>query len=129
AVFERGDFDPFEIGNRGAVAGVHFDVADANLAAGGHEIEVPVGRRLVSHGVAGLDRGAGHARFGADRQSVVALDTRSERDELAVARFLGERPRAPGGFAAAAVGDDPDLEDPGRLVLEVVFGVLDAGAG
>src|SRR5690606_22769282 len=118
-----------EIGNRGAVTGVHLDIADADLAARGHEVEVPVGRRLVSHGVAGLDGRAEHARFGADRQGVVALDTRSERDELAVTGFLWERPRAPGRLAAAPLGDDPDLEDPGGLVLEVVFGMLDAGAG
>src|SRR5690606_16203531 len=111
AVFERGDFDPVEPGDRGAVAGVHLDIADADLAGGGHEVEVPVGGGLVSHAVAGLDRRAEHARLGADRQSVIALDARGERDELAVTSVLRKRPRAPGGLAAAPVGDDPDLED------------------
>src|SRR5690606_19949279 len=129
AVFERGDLDPVETGDRGAVAGVHFDLADADLPARRYEVEVAVGRDVVSHGLARLHRRAENARLGADRQRVVAFDARGERDELAGAILLREGPRAPGRLAAAPLGDDPDLEDPGGLVLEVVFGMLDAGAG
>ena len=40
-----------------------------------------------------------------------------------------EASRAPAGRHAAAVRHDPDLEQPGRHLLQVVFGVHDAGAG
>src|SRR5690606_28442052 len=113
----------------GAVAGVDLDIADADLAAGGHEVEVTVGGRLVCHTIAGLDRCAEHARLGAERESGVAPDARGKRDEPAATGCLRERPRAPRRFAAATVGDDPDLEDQRGLVFEVVFGVLDAGSG
>src|SRR5690606_20746138 len=87
------------------------------------------GAGVVGHRFAGLDRRAEHARLGADRQRIIALETGSERHEASVAVAPGERPGAPRRLAAASVGDDPDLEQRGGFVLEIVLGVLDARPG
>src|SRR5690606_8576103 len=50
-------------------------------------------------------------------------------DEGAGTVLPGEGSGAPGWRQAPLVGHDPDLEDAGRLVLQVVFTVEDAGPG
>src|SRR5690606_7058230 len=79
--------------------------------------------------LARLERGAEHARIGADRQRVpVAGDAAGQGHELPGPPLLRERPGAPGRRLALAVGEDPDLEDPRHPRLQVVLGVADAGA-
>ena len=50
-------------------------------------------------------------------------------DETTVALGLRERFGAPARLVAAAVRDDPDLEDPGGLGFQVVLRMDDAGTG
>src|SRR5206468_3529632 len=42
---------------------------------------------------------------------------------------LGKRPRAPTGLATALARHDPDLEQAGGFVFQIIFGVRDPAAG
>ena len=52
-----------------------------------------------------------------------------QRDEPAGLISTCERLGAPAGPSALLVGDDPDLEDAGGAILEIVFAVPDAAPG
>lgn len=79
-------------------------------------------------GLAGVCEVAGP--IGADVQRfAVLLVAAGESDETTVALGLRERFGAPARLVAAAVRDDPDLEDPGGLGFQVVFRMDDAGTG
>ena len=92
---------------------------------------MPVSRAgRVGHALARLDRRSQHPGIGTDGQSpfarvVIVRHAARQRDEGTRARLLGELARAPAGLAAAGIGDDPDLEQRGGLVLEVELRVRD----
>ena len=88
------------------------------------------GTDRVIRALAGLQRRAEKPCIGADRQDIgIALDSAGERHEAPGAFAFRERLGAPGRRHATRVGNDPDLEQPRRLVLEVELGVLDARPG
>ena len=73
---------------------------------------------------------AHHPRRRLDAQRVgVALEPARQGDEPGRAIGLGEFRRAPIGPRAGPVGLHPDLEEGRLLVLQIIFGMLDAGAG
>src|SRR5690606_7013843 len=129
-ILDRGDAEAVLAADRGAVARLQGHAVHLHPAAVGDQVAVAArpGERVL-RAFAGLERGAEHARIRADRQRVVvALDAAGQGHEPARAPVLRERPRAPRRRLALAVGEDPDLEDPGHARLEVVLGVADAGA-
>src|SRR5690554_2616517 len=75
--------------------------------------------------------GGGQACIRPDRQCLcrIILKSAGQGDEGAGTVPPGEGSAAPGRRQASLVGHDPDLEDAGRLVLQVVFTVEDAGPG
>jgi hypothetical protein len=79
------------------------------------------------HGLPGLQRRAQHPGVGADRQGVaVFAEAAGQGDEAAGSVSLGKGLGAPGRITAGLVGQDPDLEDPRGLVLEIIFRVPDS---
>src|SRR5690606_34254980 len=80
--------------------------------------------------LSGSQGGSSQAGVGADAQGfLIAGMTAGQYDELTGAFTLGKRLAAPRGGFAPLIGDNPDLEDPCRDVLQVVLGVGDAAAG
>ena len=62
----------------------------------------------------------------ADRQGVGCSGVAGgEHDELAGAFAPRERPRSPAGFFAGSGRQDPDLENLGRIGLQIIFGMGD----
>jgi hypothetical protein len=85
--------------------------------------------KRIFDGLAGLQRGAQHAGAGADRQCViVVVEAARERHEAPGTVGLGEGLRPPSGRPALRARGDPDLENPRRLLFQIVFGVPDTSA-
>src|SRR5262249_52340923 len=103
---------------------------DLDRAGGRHQIAVTPFAERVFDGLADLQRGAEHARAGTDRQRVVVVvEPARERHDAPGTIGVGERLRPPRRRAPLGARDDPDLENPGRLPFQVVFGVPDTGTG
>src|SRR5205085_7581991 len=99
-------------------------------AAGRDQIAAPARGEPVFRGLASLQRRAQYPRHGADRQRLaVLLEAAGQGHETARAVLLREWLGAPAGLVAMPGRLDPDLEDLGRLRLQIVFGMADAGAG
>ena len=79
--------------------------------------------------LAGLDRRAKDPCVGIDGERAIVGIAAGEQLEAPFARFLGERHRPPARAAPRPVGLDPDLEQGRLLVLQIIFGVGDAGPG
>src|SRR6478735_9312490 len=95
--------------DRRAVARRQFDAPHLDLADGRDQVEVATGGERPFGFVARLEGRSGHARLGPDRQGVVvAREAAGQRHELAGAVALREGLGAPGGFAAAGAGLNPD---------------------
>ncbi len=91
---------------------------------------MPIGSERIIHRLSGLDRRAENAGVGPDRQCLAVLvEARGEHDELAGAIALGEGAGTPARRAAALVGLDPDLEDAGIGILQIIFGMGHPAAG
>ena len=105
------------------------NAVDLDAADRGHEIAVAFGTELVFGGVAGFERGAEHARLGADGKRVaVAGKAAGERYEMPRPVRSWEGLGAPGRLAASLVRLDPDLEQRGRHRLAIIFRMTDARA-
>ena len=118
------------VADRDAVAGVDANAVDLDAAGRRHQIEVARFAGRVLRALAGFQRGGKHPRVGTDRQCVLVIGkSAGDGDEIAGAVRFRERFRAPGRLAALRLRFDPDLEDLGRLRLQIVFGVTDTGAG
>ena len=112
----------------GAVARIDPHAVDLDRTGGRDEIAVTLLAKRVVDGLAGLQRGAEHARLGADWQRVgVLIEAARERHEAPRAVALRKGLRTPGRRTAPLRRHDPDLENSRRPVLEIVFGVADAG--
>ena len=130
AVGFGGDFDRRDLGDGGAGTDRDRGAVDHDPAARRHHIGAPAAVEHMAHRVARRQGGANERRVLMDWQGVgVAGAARGQDHQLPGAGTLGERPRRPGRGQALPVVLDPDLEDPGLLVLEVVLGMDDAGAG
>ncbi len=127
-IFDCRDLDEGGICDGRAIAclnscAVHFD-----RAGGRNQIAVAFHAQRIVDRLAGLQRRTQHPRVGADRQRVLVLfEAAGQRDKAPRAVAPGERLRAPRRRTATLRRYDPDLEDPGRPRLEIVFGVPDAG--
>src|SRR5580704_5934025 len=136
--FDEDDFGFFDADNLDAglaadcraVARVNARAVHFDCSGRWHQIGVADGIERKLQMLARLDGGAEHARLGTDRQCVVVIGKAArQRDETPGAFGLREWLRAPGWRSAGLAGLDPDLEQARRLVLEIVFGMANAGAG
>src|SRR6516162_1349410 len=118
------------IADGGTVTDVEGHAVDLDRALGRHQIAVASFAQRVFGGLARLQRRAENPRIGADRQSVTVTRVAArQRDKTAGAVAFGERLGAPARGLAAARRQDPDLEDPRRLGLQIVLRVTDTGSG
>src|SRR5690606_37343885 len=102
---------------------------DLDPASGGDEIEVAARRAFIGHAVPGLHRSAQQAGVGPDAKRFgVILITAGQNRQPAGTVAPGERLRPPAWGTAPRPRNDPDLEERGRFVLQIIFGVADAGA-
>jgi hypothetical protein len=116
--------------DRHAVSCIDAQAVDLDGARRRHQVAIAGLAELIFGGFAGLQRRRHHAGVGADRQCLgVRLEAAGDGDETAGAIRLRKRLRTPARLAAGLGGLDPDLEDPRRAGLEIVFGVAHAGAG
>src|SRR5262249_9611028 len=80
--------------------------------------------------LAGLERRTQNPGIRTDRErAFVIIEAARKRNEAPRTVTLREGLRAPRRRTAALRRHDPDLEDPRRCRLEIVFGVADAGSG
>ena len=116
-----GPEDRFRIRNGDTVArinplAVHFDRAGCEYG-----IDVTAGRRLVGEFLTRLQRRTENARVSLDAER--AIVTLAGCEDGPIARTVGFRKllRAPARRLAVPVRFDPDLEDRGRFILEIVL--------
>src|SRR6516225_3183863 len=129
-VAERLNLDHSLVGDGCAVARIDPHPVDLDLAFRRNEIAVASFPQRVLRRLTGLQRGAKHARLGADRQSIgIAFEAAGQHHKGAAAVTPREGLGAPRRRAALALRLDPNLEEAGGLRLPIVFSVADAASG
>src|SRR5690606_4087384 len=130
AGLDRLDDDRVLAGDGDTVPRVGFLAVDPDPATRGDEILVAPRGGFVSRGFTRRKRRREDAGIAADAQRAIGLRLAAGEDlELARTVSVRKLAHAPIGLPAGLVRYDPDLEQRGILVLQVVFRVDHAGAG